>query len=105
MLTAAISESDLPPFSLLNPSSGHGSHGFLGAYFRFKFFLHEFHVRKRLFDSAHDTMPYYPIAAKTVSTPFINLNEKHEIHMKYKDDLTIRKRWHPHLQIRTEKEP
>lgn len=59
ILVAANSESDLPLFPLFNPASKHDSHGFLEAYFRFKAFLPDFHVRKWLLDSAHDAMSYY----------------------------------------------
>ncbi|MFQ7353969.1 MAG: hypothetical protein ACLROG_03875 [Coprococcus phoceensis] len=54
ILVALNSESDLPLFPLFNPASKHDSHGFLEAYFRFKLFLPDFHVRKWLLDSAHD---------------------------------------------------
>ena len=91
MLVAANSESDLPIFPLLNPASKHDSHGFLETYFRFKSFLPEFHVRKWLLDSAHDAMPYYLYCRENGIQPFIDLNEKRGISMKYKDDFTIGK--------------
>lgn len=91
ILVAANSESDLPIFPLLNPASKHDSHGFLETYFRFKSFLPEFHVRKWLLDSAHDAMPYYLYCPKNGIQPFIDLNEKRGISMKYKDDFTIGK--------------
>ena len=91
ILVAANSESDLPIFPLLNPASKHDSHGFLETYFRFKSFLPEFHVRKWLLDSAHDAMPYYLYCRKNGIQPFIDLNEKRGISMKYKDDFTIGK--------------
>ncbi|MFR7848724.1 MAG: hypothetical protein ACLU8S_15010 [Coprococcus phoceensis] len=85
------SESDLPLFPLFNPASKHDSHGFLEAYFRFKAFLPDFHVRKWLLDSAHDAMSYYLYCRKNDIQPFIDLNEKRGISMKYKDDFTIGK--------------
>ncbi|MDB8712000.1 hypothetical protein [Mediterraneibacter gnavus] len=91
ILVAANSESDLPIFPLLNPASKHDSHGFLETYFRFKSFLPEFHVRKWLLDSAHDAMPYYLYCRKNGIQPFIDLNEKRGISMKYKDDFTVGK--------------
>ena len=91
MLVAANSESDLPIFPLLNPASKHDSHGFLETYFRFQSFLPEFHVRKWLLDSVHDAMPYYLYCRENGIQPFIDLNEKRGISMKYKDDFTIGK--------------
>lgn len=91
MLVAANSESDLPLFPLLNPASKHDSHGFLETYFRMKSFLPDFHVRKWLLDSAHDAMPYYTYCRKNKIQPFIDLNEKRGIKVKYKDDFTIGK--------------
>ena len=91
MLVAANSESDLPLFPLLNPASKHDSHGFLEAYFRFKAFLPDFHVRRWLLDSAHDAMSYYLYCRKNDIQPFIDLNEKRGISKKYKDDFTIGK--------------
>lgn len=91
ILVAANSESDLPLFPLFNPASKHDSHGFLEAYFRFKSFFPDFHVRKWLLDSAHDAMSYYLYCRKNDIQPFIDLNEKRGISKKYKDDFTIGK--------------
>ena len=91
MLVAANSETDLPIFPLLNPASKHDSHGFLEAYFRMKCFLPDYHVNKWLLDSAHDAMPYYLYCRKNQIQPFIDLNEKRGIKVKYKDDFTIGK--------------
>ena len=91
MLVASDSDSDLPVFPLLNPASKHDSHGFLETYFRMKSFLPDFHVNKWLLDSAHDAMPYYLYCRKNGISPFIDLNEKRGIKVKYKDDFTIGK--------------
>lgn len=91
MLVAANSESDLPIFPLLNPASKHDSHGFLEAYFRMINFLPDYHVSKWLLDSAHDAMAYYIYCRKNHIQPFIDLNEKRGIKVKYKDDFTIGK--------------
>ena len=91
MLVAADSESDLPVFPLLNPASKHDSHGFLETYFRMKSFLPDFTVEKWLLDSAHDAMPYYLYCRKNGIVPFIDLNEKRGIKVKYKHDFTIGK--------------
>ena len=91
ILVAANSESNLPLFPLFNPASKHDSHGFLEAYFRFKAFLPDFHVRKWLLDSARNAMSYYLYCRKNDIQPFIDLNEKRGISMKYKDDFTIGK--------------
>lgn len=91
MLVAANSESDLPIFPLLNPASKHDSHGFLEAYFRMKNFLPDYHVSKWLLDSAHDAMAYYTYCRKNHIQPFIDLNEKRGIKVKYKGDFTIGK--------------
>ena len=91
MLVAANSESDLPLFPLLNPASKHDSHGFLEAYFRMKSFLPDYHVNKWILDAAHDAMPYYTYCRKHNIQPFIDLNEKRGIKVKYKDDFTIGK--------------
>lgn len=69
ILVAANSESDLPLFPLFTPASKHDSHGFLEAYFRFKAFLPDFHVRKWLLDSAHDAMSYYLYCRKNDIQP------------------------------------
>lgn len=91
MIVASDSDSDLPVFPLLNPASKHDSHGFLETYFRMKSFLPDFHVNKWLLDSAHDAMPYYLYCRKNGIYPFIDLNEKRGIKVKYKDDFTIGK--------------
>lgn len=91
MLVASDSESDLPVFPLLNPASRHDSHGFIHTFFRMKSFLPDFHVKKLLLDSAHDAMPVYKYCKRKGITPFIDLNEKRGIKVKYKDDFTIGK--------------
>ena len=91
MIVASDSDSDLPIFPLLNPASKHDSHGFLETYFRMKSFLPDFHVNKWILDSAHDAMPYYLYCRKNGISPFIDLNEKRGIKVKYKDDFTIGK--------------
>ena len=91
MLVASDSESDLPVFPLLNPASRHDSHGFLHAFFRMKSFLPEFNISKLLLDSAHDAMPIYTYCKRNGISPFIDLNEKRGIKVKYKDDFTIGK--------------
>ena len=91
MLVASDSESDLPVFPLLNPASKHDSLGFLETYFRMKSFLPDFRVSKLLLDSAHDAMPIYKYCKKEGIIPFIDLNEKRGIKVKYKNDFTIGK--------------
>ena len=53
--------------------------------------LPDFHVNKWLLDSAHDAMPYYLYCRKNGISPFIDLNKKRGIKVKYKDDFTIGK--------------
>ena len=91
MLVASDSESDLPVFPLLNPASKHDSHGFLETFFRMKSFLPDFIVTKLLLDSAHDVMPLCEYCKQENITPFIDLNEKRGIKVKYKNDFTIGK--------------
>ena len=80
-----------PVFPLLNSASKHDSHGFLETFFRMKSFLPDFHVKKLLLDSAHDAMPVYEYCKRENITPFIDLNEKRGIKVKYKNDFTIGK--------------
>lgn len=91
MLVASDSESDLPVFPLLNPASRHDSHGFLHTFFRMKSFLPDFNINKILLDSAHDAMPLYEYFKRVGITPFIDLNRKRGINVKYKEDFTIGK--------------
>ena len=91
MLVASDSKSDLPVFPLLNPASKHDSHGFLETFFRMKSFLPDFIVTKLLLDSAHDAIPIYEYCKQENITPFIDLNEKRGIKVKYKNDFTIGK--------------
>ena len=91
MLVASDSESDLPVFPLLNPASKHDSHGFLETFFRMKSFLPDFNATKLLLDSAHDAMPIYEYCRRENIVPFIDLNEKRGIKVKYKNDFTIGK--------------
>lgn len=89
MLTASDSESDLPVFPLLQPASRHDSHGFLHCFFTMKAFLPDFKVSKLLLDSAHDAMPIYEYCRRQGIVPFIELNIKRGIKLKYKNDFTI----------------
>lgn len=91
MLVASDSESDLPVFPLLNPASKHDSHGFLETFFRMKSFLPDFNATKLLLDSAHDAMPIYEYCKHENIVPFIDLNKKRGIKVKYKNDFTIGK--------------
>ena len=91
MLVASDSESDLPVFTLLNPASKHDSHGFLETFFRMKSFLPDFNATKLLLDSAHDAMSIYEYCKRENIVPFIDLNEKRGIKVKYKNDFTIGK--------------
>lgn len=91
MLVASDSESDLPVFPLLGPASRHDSHGFVHAFFLMHNFAPEFTVNKLLLDSAHDAMPLYKFFKQNGITPFIDLNEKRGIKVKYKNDFTIGK--------------
>jgi hypothetical protein len=91
MLVASDSESDLPVFPFLNPASRHDSLGFLHTFFRMKNLLPDFDINKFLLDSAHDAMPFYEYFNRKGITPFIDLNEKRGIKVKYKEDFTIDK--------------
>lgn len=91
MLVASGSESDLPLFPLFGPASRHDSHGFLHAFFRAKNFLSDFNIKKLLLDAAHDAMSFYKYFKRSGIIPFIGLNEKRGINVKYKDDFTIGK--------------
>ncbi len=91
MLVASDSVSDLPVFPLLGPASRHDSHGFIHAFFPMKSFLPEFNINKVLLDSAHDAMPFYEYFKRKNITPFIDLNEKRGIKVKYKNDFTLNK--------------
>ena len=89
MLTASDSESDLPVFPLLQPASRYDSHGFLHCFFTMKTFLPEYKVYKLILDSAHDAMPIYEYCRRQSITPFIDLNEKRGVKLKYKNDFTV----------------
>lgn len=89
MLVASDSESDLPVFPLLEPASMHDSMGFIHAFFSMRNMLPDFHPEKIILDSAHDAMPLYKYFRQEKITPFIDLNEKRGIKLKYKDDFTI----------------
>ena len=54
-----------------------------------KSFLPDFNVTKLLLDSAHDAMPIYEYCKRKNIIPFIDLNEKRGIKVKYKNDFTI----------------
>lgn len=60
-------------------------------FFRMKSFLPDFKVIKLLLDSAHDAMPIYEYCKRENIAPFIDLNEKRGIKIKYKNDFTIGK--------------
>ena len=75
----------------LNSASKHDSHGFLETFFRMKSFLPDFNITKLLLDSAHDAMPIYKYCKQKNIIPFIDLNEKRGIKVKYKNDFTIGK--------------
>ncbi len=89
MLTASGSENDLPVFPLLQPASRYDSHGFLNCFSTIKTFLPEYKVSKLLLDSAHDDMPIYEYCRRQGIAPFIDLNAKRGLKLKYKDDFTI----------------
>jgi hypothetical protein len=89
MLTAANSDNDLPIFPLLSPASRHDSHGFLYAWFTMKAYLPGYQTTKLLLDSAHDAMAIYKYCKTERITPFIDLNEKRGIKIKYKNDFII----------------
>ena len=89
MLTASDSESDLPVFPLLHPASRHDSLGFLHCFFTMKTFLPEYKISKLLLDPAHDAMPVYEYCRRQDIVPFIALNEKRGVKLKYKNDFTI----------------
>jgi hypothetical protein len=89
ILTDANSESDLPIFPLLQPASHHDAHNFPRCFFTMKAFLPDYNVEKLLLDSAHDAFSLYDYCRKNNITPFIDLNEKRGIKMKYKNDFTI----------------
>ena len=91
MLVASDSESNLPVFPMLGPASRHDSHGFLYAYFSMKSFFPDYHINKLILDSAHDAMPIYQYCKENGIVPFIDLNEKRGIKLKYKNDFTIGK--------------
>jgi len=87
MLTASDSENDLPVFPILHPASRHDSLGFASTFFTMRAFLPDYTVSKLLLDSAHDAMPVYEYCRKEHIHPFIDLNVKRGIRVKYKDDL------------------
>ncbi|MDR2147859.1 MAG: hypothetical protein LBE91_15510 [Tannerella sp.] len=89
MLTASDSENDLPVFPLFGPASRHDSLGFVYSFFAMKTFLPEYRATKLLLDSAHDAMPIYEHCRQNRITPFIDLNAKRGIKLKYKNDFTV----------------
>ena len=88
-LTAPCSDNDLPIFALLHPASRHDSIGFIHTWFAMKHVLSDTSVNKLLLDAAHDAMPIYEYCRDKRITPFIDLNEKRGIKVKYKDDFTV----------------
>ena len=91
IFVASDSVSDLPVFPMLGPASRHDSHGFLHGFFPMKQHFNDFNINKLLLDSAHDAMPIYEYCKRKGITPFIDLNEKRGINVKYKNDFTIGK--------------
>ena len=89
ILTASDSVNDLPIFPLLSPASRHDSLSFADAFFTMKAFLPDYTVSKLLLDSAHDATPIYEYCRKERIIPFIDLNVKRGIKLKYKNDFTI----------------
>lgn len=89
MLIASDSENDLPIFPFLSPASRHDSHGFLYNWYSMKQFLPLAQVKKPVFDSAYDAMPYYEYCRNHAITPFIDLNDKGGRPPVYMDDFTI----------------
>lgn len=89
MLTASDSENDLPVFPLLQPASRHDFHGFLHCFFTMKSFLPQYMISKLLLDPAHDALPIYQYCCRQNIVPFIALNEKRGVKLKYKNDFTI----------------
>ena len=89
ILTASDSECDLPVFPLLQPASRHDSLAFLHCLFTMKSFLPEYKISKLLLDPAHDAMPVYEYCRSQNIVPFIALNEKRGVKLKYKNDFTI----------------
>lgn len=87
--TVAGKNNDLPLFSLPGPASRHDSHGFLHSWFMMRGFFPDFHADKLILDSAHDAMPIYAYCRRKQITPFIDLNEKRGIAVKYKDQFII----------------
>ena len=89
MFVDADSESDLPIFPLLAPASRHDSHGFVHTWFTMHQMMPELSVKKLLLDAAHDAMPIYEYCRKNHITPFIDLNNKGNVKLPYKNDFTI----------------
>jgi hypothetical protein len=88
-LVEASSYNDLPIFPLLNTASRHDSHGFVHTLFAMKSFMPEATIDKLILDSAHDAMPIYEYCRDNNISPFIDLNDKRGIKLKYKGDFTI----------------
>jgi hypothetical protein len=86
---ASDSANDLPVFPLLHPASRHDSQGFVHSFFTMKAFLPGYRVQKLLLDAAHDAMPIYEYCRREKIVPFIDLNEKRGVKIRYKDDFTV----------------
>jgi hypothetical protein len=86
---ASDSANDLPVFPLLNPASRHDSQAFVYSLFFMMAFLPEFKISKLLLDSAHDAMSVYEFCRNNNIVPFIDLNEKRGVKLKYKDDFVV----------------
>ena len=89
MLTAYDSENDLPVFLLLQPVSRHDSHRFFTASSPWRLFLPDNKISKLFLDPAHDAIPIYEYCRRLGIPPFIALNEKRGVRLKYKNDFAI----------------
>ena len=89
MFVAADSENVLPVFPMLERASRHDMLSFLHTFFSMKSYLPEFHIKKLLLDSAHDSYPLYDYCKANDIAPFIDLNPSHSGHYTYKNDFTI----------------
>lgn len=89
MFVTADSKHDLPVFPCSRLLSRHDSNGFVRAWFTMRRPLPELTVKKLLLDAAHDAMPIYEYCRKNHITPFIDLNNKGNVKLPYKDDFTI----------------
>jgi hypothetical protein len=99
MLIASNSESGLSIFPSLNPvSKQHDLHDFSKTFFRAKSFLPNFKNTKLLLNSTHNAIPIYEYCKRENIVPFINLNGKRGIKVKYKNGFTLEKDGFPALK-------